>query len=180
MKNLVLLVVVGTLLCGCSQPKPEPETEAPVAEVKKAPVEIGDPKFIDASKQTLNSLATGNLDVFNNAFADDAKFFWNYGDSVVGKSAIADYWKNRRGNVIDTLVISEDVWLVINANESPRPDLATGTWVFGWYTATAKYKPTGKSMSQGIHQVGHFDESGKIDVMYQYLDRSLIQAALKK
>jgi len=75
---------------------------------------------------------------------------------------------------------SGDVWLVIKANESVRPDLPTGTWVFGWYNATAKYKSTGKSMTQGIHQVSHYNDNGKVDLMYQYLDRVLIQAALKK
>jgi hypothetical protein len=180
MKNLILILAVGALLWACSQPKPEPEAEAPAAEVKPAPVEIGDVKFIDVSKEALKGLAAGNVDGFLAGLSDDAKFFWNYGDSLVGKAAITNYWKDRRTNVIDTLIISGDVWLVINANEAPRPDLATGTWVFGWYTATAKYKATGKSMTQGIHQVSHFNESGKVDVMYQYLDRALIQAALKK
>ena len=178
MKKLIFVLLGCALLWACSQPKPEPE--APAEEVKPAPVEIGDPKFIDASKESLSNLAGGNVDGFINSLADDAKFFWNYGDSLVGKTAIADYWKERRSNVIDTLMYSGDVWLVIKANESPRPDLATGTWVFGWYNATAKYKSTGKSMTQGIHQVSHFNESGKVDVMYQYLDRVLIQAALKK
>ena len=178
MKNLTLVLIGCALLWACSQPKPEPE--APAVEVKAAPIEIGDAKFIEVSKTSLNDLASGNVDGFMNALADDAKFVWNYGDSVVGKAAIGDYWKERRNNVIDTLIISRDVWLVIKANESPRPDLKTGTWVFGWYTATAKYKATGKSMTQGVHQVGHFNESGKIDEMYQYLDRAAIQAALKK
>src|SRR5688572_19824480 len=117
MKRLTFVLIGCALLWACSQPKPEPET--PAEEVKPAPVEIGDVKFIDASKESLNSLASGNVDGFMNALADDAKFFWNYGDSVVGKTAITDYWKERRGNVIDTLIISQDVWLVINANESP-------------------------------------------------------------
>ena len=178
MKKLIILLFGCALLWACNQPKPEPET--PAEEVKPGPVEIGDSKFIDVSKESLNSLVSGNLDGFTNAFADDAKFFWNYGDSVVGKAAIVEYWKERRNNVIDTLIMSEDVWLVINANESPGANVPTGTWVFGWYTATAKYKATGKSMTQSIHQAGHFNQSGKIDIMYQYLDRALIQAALKK
>jgi hypothetical protein len=178
MKNLTLVVVGCALLWACSQPKPEPEV--PAVEVKAAPLEIGDAKFIDVSKQSLNDLASGNVDGFVNALADDAKFVWNYGDSAVGKTAIADYWKERRGNVIETLIISQDIWLVVKANEPVAPTVPTGTWVFGWYTATAKYKATGKSMTQGIHQAGHFNESGKIDLMYQYLDRVPIQAALKK
>ena len=177
MKNLTLVLIGCALLWAC-QPKPEPE--APAEEVKPAPLEIGDSKFIDVSKESLKNLASGNVDGFTNAFADDAKFVWNYGDSVVGKAAIVEYWKERRNNVIDTLIISQDVWLVINANESPGANVPTGTWVFGWYTATAKYKATGKSMTQSIHQASHFNQSGKVDVMYQYLDRVLIQAALKK
>lgn len=178
MKNLTLVLIACALLGACSQPKPEPE--APAAEVKPAPLEIGEAKFIDISKQSLKDLASGNVDGFVNVLADDAKFVWNYGDSLVGKAAIADYWKERRGNVIDTLIISQDVWVGLKANESPAPGINTGNWVFGWYTATAKYKATGKSMTQSIHQAGHINESGKIDLMYQYLDRALIQAALKK
>ena len=177
MKNLILVLIGCALLWAC-QPKPEPE--APAEEVKPGPVEIGDSKFIDVSKESLNNLVSGNVDGFTNALADDAKFFWNYGDCGVGKAAIVEYWKERRNNVIDTLIMSDDVWLVINANESPGANVPTGTWVFGWYTATAKYKATGKSMTQSIHQASHFNQSGKVDVMYQYLDRVLIQAALKK
>ena len=55
MKNLTLVLIGCALLWACSQPKPEPE--APAVEVKAAPVEIGDTKFIDVSKESLNNLA---------------------------------------------------------------------------------------------------------------------------
>ena len=176
MKNLVFILIGCVMLWACSQPKPE----AAPAETKPAPVEFGEQKYIDISKQSVQSLAAGDVDAFVSTLSDDDRFNWNYGDSINGKAAISDYWKERRGNVIDTLIISNDVWLTVKANEEPAPGIRTGTWVFGWYTATAKYKATGKSMTQLIHQVQHFNSDGKIDEVTQFLDRALIQAALKK
>lgn len=178
MKNLVLILVCCALVWACSQPKPEPE--AAPAEVKPQPVEFGDPKYVDIAKQGLYSLRDGNVDGFVANLSDNAKFNWNYLDSLDGKQAIADYWKQRRTNVIDTLIISNEVWLTLKANEPPAPGVATGTWVFAWFQTTAKYSATGKSMTQWIHQLHHFDANDKIDFISQYLDRVPIQAALKK
>jgi hypothetical protein len=33
-------------------------------------------------------------------FADNAVYYWNSGDSLVGKPAIDKYWRNRRANVL--------------------------------------------------------------------------------
>ena len=177
MKKLTFVLLGCTLVWACNQPKPT--TEATVAQVTP-PYEVGDSKYIDIAKNGLQSLCKGDIDVFIAGIADNAKFNWNYLDSLEGKQAIADYWKDRRSNVIDTLVTSNEVWLVLKANEPVAPNLPTGTWVFAWYKATATYKATGKSMTQWIHQVQHFDANDKIDYTSQFLDRVPIQAALKK
>ena len=178
MKNLMFILLGCTLLWACNQPKPEP---APTAEpVKQQPLEIGDSKYIDIAKQAMRSLFEGNVDGFVANLSDDARFEWNYLDSLQGKKAISDYWKDRRGNVIDTLTASGEIWLTVKANEPPAPNLPTGTWVFSWYKVTAKYKTTGKSMTQWIHQVQHFNANDKIDYISQFLDRVPIQAATKK
>src|SRR5262245_36411619 len=124
MKNQLLLLIVCALLFGCSQPKPEPE--APAAEVKPAPFEIGDPQLLEISKQSLNALRDGNIDAYASNFADNAKFYWNYGDSLVGKTAIVDYWKERRTKVIDTLMITNEVWIALKANEAPAASVQPG------------------------------------------------------
>jgi len=178
MKNLIFALLGCGILWACSQPKPEAAT--PAAPVERQPMEIGDSKYIEISKQGLQAIREGNIDAYTASFADNAKFSWNYLDSIVGKQAISDYWKDRRGRVIDTLIFSNDIWVVVRANEPPATGVPTGTWVYGWYKATAKYNATGKSMTQWIHQVQHFDANDKIDHTIQFLDRALIQAALKK
>jgi hypothetical protein len=178
MKNLILLVFGCALLWACSQPKPEPE--AAPAESKPQPLEIGDSRYIEISKQGLQSLREGNIDGFTANLADNAQFDWNYLDSLEGKQAISDYWKERRGKVIDTLITTNEVWITLKANEPPAPGLPTGNYVFAWYKATAKYNATGKSMTQWIHQINHFDANDKIDYIAQYLDRVPIQQATKK
>ena len=177
MKKLIFGLLACALLSACNQPKPE--TEATVAQVKP-PYEVGDSKYIDIAKNGLQSLCKGDVDGFIGNYSDNAKFNWNYLDSLEGKQAIADYWKDRRVNVIDTLITSNEVWLVLNANEPVAPNLPTGTWVFAWFKATATYKTTGKSMTQWIHQVQHFDANDKVDYTSQFLDRVPIQTALKK
>jgi hypothetical protein len=178
MKKLTLVLVGCALLWACTQPKPEPEA-APAVETKK-PIEIGESKYVDIGKQFSKSLADGNIDAMGELLADDAKFFWNYGDSLIGKKAIVDYWKERRGKVIDTLTFSNPIWLAVDVNEAGPDAAEPGTWVLSWNAVSATYASTGKTMTQYTHQASHFDENDKIDYIAQYLDRMSIQAALKK
>lgn len=174
MKNLIFILIGSSLLWACSQPKQEPE--APAVEVKPQPVEIGDPKYIEIGKQGLRSLAEGNIDAFMSGFADGAQFSWNNGDSIMGKPAITEYWKERRGKAIDTITYVGDVWLTIKANEAPAPGVRTGVWLFGWFKTTVTYA-NGNKMTQWIHNLYHFDGADKIDYTAQFLDRAPINAA---
>lgn len=128
----------------------------------------------------LNDICEGNLDAFSAQLSDNTQFSWNYLDSLLGKEAIMQYWNDRRTKVIDTLTYTGDIWIVVKANEPPAVGLPTGTWVFAWYKVTAIYIPTGKSMTQWIHQVQHFNEKDKVDYTSQFLDRIPIHAALRK
>lgn len=114
-----------------------------------------------------------------NSFADNAVYIWNNGDSLAGKAAIAAYWKKRRGEVIDSISFSQDIWLAIKVNQPQTPAQAPGNWALGWYAVSAKYK-TGKRMNQWIHTAMHFDANDKIDRVVQFLDRAPINAATKK
>jgi hypothetical protein len=40
------------------------------------------------------------MDAWMAEFADNAVYYWNSGDSLVGKPAIDKYWRNRRANVL--------------------------------------------------------------------------------
>lgn len=178
MKNLIIALLGFILFMACGKQKQERAASA--TPVVKPPLEIGNSKYIEISKQGLIAIRDGDIDAFAANLSDNSKFTWNYLDSVQGKQAITEYWKDRRRRVIDTLIFSNDVWITLKANEPVAPGLPTGTWVFSWYKATATYKATGKSMTQWVHQIQHFDANDKIDYTTQFLDRAPIQAAMKK
>lgn len=176
MKYLILVFLAGILVSAC-QPKSESLTETTPADVKPQPAEFADQKYIDIGKQSLRSLAEGDVAGFMSSIADNAEFSWNTGDSLAGKPAIEAYWKERRGKTIDTMTYVNDVWLTVKANERPAEWLPTGVYLFGWFEITATYA-NGKKMTQLIHHVYHFDDSDKIDNVTQFVDRAAINAAL--
>lgn len=121
-------------------------------------------------------MSKGDVDAWMSNYADNAKYYWNSGDSLVGKPAIDKFWRDRRTNVIETIVFEKDIWLPIKVNEKgniPRD----GYWLLSWYKTTAKYKG-GKSMTQWIHTTFHFDANDKIDMVHQYVDKAAINAAM--
>jgi hypothetical protein len=184
MKKGISLAIVSLLFFACSNPKPADEkSEATVdsaatAQIKDQPVEFSDPMYSDIGRKGLASLSSGDIDGWMTSYADNAVYLWNNGDSLAGKPAITAYWKKRRGEVIDSISFTNQIWLPIKVNK-PQSVEQTGIWLLGWYQTSAKYK-TGKSMSQWIHTDQHFDASGKIDRVIQYLDRAPINAATKK
>jgi hypothetical protein len=174
MKRLLSVLMGGTLLWSCAQPK---EQEA-VAPPEPKALEFADAKYIDMSREGMTKLAEGNVDAYLNNFADNAVYQWNNGDSIVSKQAILDYWKDRRANVIDTITFTNEAWMAVQANDPPK-HIAKGVWVFNWATFTIAYK-TGKSVTMSIHNVMHYNANDKIDRTIQYLDRAPVAAALAK
>lgn len=144
-----------------------------------SPVEFADPKYTDIVKATLNSLSSGDVAGMLSNYADNAVYAWNSGDSLAGKAAISEYWTKRRGEVIETLTYGDQIFLPVKVN-TPQSSEAPGIWVLAWHETSAKYKATGKSMTQWIHSDVHFDANDKIDRWIQYSDRALINAALTK
>jgi hypothetical protein len=104
---------------------------------------------------------------------------WLTSSSNRGRSFSTDYWKKRRGDVIDSINFSKDIWLSVKVNQPQQPEHLPGNWALGWYLTQAKYK-TGKRMAQWIHTAMHFDANDKIDRVIQFLDRAPINAATKK
>lgn len=172
-KLFVFLLLVGGLW-SCGQEKAE--VAAVVEPPKPQPIEFADAKFSDICKQNLASLASKDVDAFVSSMSDNAVYRFNSGDSIVGKPAITAYWKDRMTNAITSLQFSNDFWLSLKVNESPQ-NVTLGNWVLGWYNVTATYK-TGKSMTQGIHTLYHFNANGKMDEVIQYIDRASINAAM--
>jgi len=183
MKKTIALAFVTIFFFACSGPSSENKTEtnadsAAVAPAKQQPAEFADPKYADIGKSGLAALSSGNIDNWMSAFADNAVYLWSNGDSLAGKAAIAAYWKKRRGEVIDSISFTNDIWLPIKVNQ-PQKVEQPGNWLLAWYQVSAKYK-NGKRMSQWIHTDMHFDANDKIDRFIQYLDHAPINAALRK
>ena len=172
MKKLFMVLIGSALFCACNSPKPEVVQEAapePMA------FEIGDEKYVAIAKQSLTALAQGNIDGFVADYADNAVFKWSSGDSLANKAAIVSYWKDRRGNVIDTITFENDIWLPIKADQTPPP--RPGNWLLNWANFSVTYK-NGKNIKMSIHNAFHFNSEDKVDFSIQYVDRAPIQAAL--
>ncbi len=138
--------------------------------------EFGDDKYIEIAKKGLQGLESGDVDAFSSAFADNAIFRWSGGDSLSGKPAISDYWRKRRSEAISSLSFANDVWLSIKVNTPMAQTQLPGNYALGWNMVNATYK-SGKSMTQRMHMVYHFDDNDKIDRVTQYLDRVPISKA---
>jgi hypothetical protein len=184
MRKTIAMAFAITLFFGCTNQKTEDKAAATVdstAAAKPAPLptEIGDPKYVEIGKMGNASLSSGNIDAWMTSFADNAVFIWNNGDSLSGKPAITAYWKKRRGEVIDSINFTQDIWLSVKVNQPQQAVHLSGNWLLGWYLTSAKYK-TGKRMAQWIHTDLHFDANDKIDRVIQFLDRAPINAATKK
>lgn len=183
MKKLLGLIACSALLFACNNSKTAENMEAktdsgsPVTE--SGDYELGDNKFVDIAKKGFRNLESGDIDSWMTGFADNAVYRWNNFDSLSGKAAIADYWKKRRTDVIDSMSLTGDIWLPIKVNKSQAPGHLTGNYALSWHQVYAKYK-TGKSMTQRIHTVYHFDANDKIDRVSQYMDRAPINAAMAK
>ena len=179
MKKLVSFAIGSLLLLACNDQKPaEPVVEKPAAETKPAPAEFADAKYTTIGQKGLDALSAGDVDTWLSSYADNAVYLWNSGDSLAGKAAIADYWKKRRKDVIDSLTFSNNIWLPVKVNQ-PQSIEQAGVWLLSWYMVKVKYK-TGKSITQWMHIDMHFDANDKIDRVIHYLDRLPVMQATGK
>ncbi|SHG59217.1 hypothetical protein SAMN05443549_10549 [Flavobacterium fluvii] len=178
MKKLFLVVLCAFLFVGCKkETAAEPAANEPKTAESASPVEFADAKYTEIGKKAMAAMASGDMDGWMSNFADNAKYYWNGGDSLVGKPAIDEYWRNRRLNVVETISFKNEIWLPIKINK-PQQMEKPGIWLMGWYEVTAKYKG-GSSMTQWMHILYHFDENDKVDEVNQFVDRVPIMAAMK-
>ena len=179
MKKNVLIVCCFALIVSCKkeESKEMDKTVATTDTVAK-PVEFADFKYAEIGKKTLADMEKGDMDSWMETYADNAVYVWNNGDSLVGKPAIASYWKNRRANMMESIKFNDAIWLPVKVNKRQSVE-AKGIWLLAWYKVTVKYKK-GKEMTQWIHTDFHFNSEDKVDRVTQYLDRAAINAALPK
>ena len=172
MKKTIIVLAAAALFCACGSPE-----SAPVAGEAKAPAELTGDDFVAMGKAGLSNLSEGNIDAWMESFADNAVYRWNNGDSLAGKAAITEYWKNRRSNDLTAITFSNDIWLSLKVNQPQNEFAAPGQWLMSWYMVNATYK-TGKSMTQWIHTDMHINDAGKVDILIQYVDRVPIMQAM--
>lgn len=166
-------------LVACNSPQPADEAASTTTDsTAVAPAEFADMKYADIVRKGMDNMSKGDITAWMESYADNAVYQWNNGDSLAGKAAISEYWTKRRSEVIDSISFSNQVFLPVKVN-TPQANEPAGIWVLAWYQTDAKYK-TGKSMTQWIHSLSHFDANGKIDLAIQYLDRAPINAAMTK
>lgn len=171
MRNVLFLIILCCFLAACDQPKPETAS----APAKPPRIEFGDTTKSQLCKEGIMALAAGDVDSFTRSLADNVVYAWNSGDSIAGKAAIADYWKDRHANVIEKMDVSKVAILSLKVNESKVAP--PGDYVFMWASVTASYKG-GKSMTQLVHNIYSFDSYGKISRITQFIDRVPIMAAM--
>ena len=182
MKKLLFPIAMIIFLVACQD---QAETSEPLegrgdttaVSGQPMPSEFADPKYMDMGKQLMQQFADENIDAYGEQFADNAVYLWSSGDSLTGKQAIVNYWKQRFTNVIDTIQMSNDIWLPIKVNQPQQGPDMPGVWLIGWHQVNVKYK-NGKELQFWVHTDYHYNESDKIDRAIQYLDRAPINAAL--
>ena len=167
------------LACNNAQTDTEPKVASGMKDSStvKQQSEFADPKYSDLGKTALSAFEKGDIDGWLSNFADNAVYFWSSGDSLAGKTAIANYWKNRRANVIDSIKFTNDIWLPLKINTPQKGPDVPGIWLLNWYQVNVKYK-NGKKLQFWVHNDFHFDSTDKIDRAVQYIDRAPINAAL--
>lgn len=181
MKKLILFVFCATMFVACKKeatPEVAP-TPKPDASATPAQAEFADAKYTEVGKKAIAAMTAGDMDGWTANFADNAKYYWNSGDSLVGKPAIDKFWRDRRANVIESISFKNDIWLPIKVNKPQQRIEKPGVWLMGWYQVTAKYK-RGKEMTQWMHILYHFDANDKIDEVNHFVDRAAINAAMPK
>ena len=106
MKKILSVIAIAAFLFACNNE--EKKSESAATEVKteagKAPVElIMDSNFVNATKATMTAFENKDVEGYTANMADDVKFRWSGGDSLVGKQAVKDYYKGRF-DIIDNII----------------------------------------------------------------------------
>jgi hypothetical protein len=181
MKKFFLGVMISAFLLSCNNEKKDEvaktadsTTEAPSTD-KKAASELLDLSAGESVKQSFEAFAKGDIDGMTAGFDDNIRYTWSSGDSLIGKKAVADYYKGRL-SLIDSVSVAEPIVLPIQVNESQSKYAPTGKWVLYWAMLNVKYK-NGKKISFWMHNANHFNDAGKVDFVGQYIDRGQIAAA---
>src|SRR6476620_6386481 len=120
MKRFFILAASAVVFFACNNDKTDDaitteNTASSSSDKEKKPqaAEFADAKYVAWGKKMNTQFSSGDVDSWITNFADNAKFRWSAGDSLDGKEAITNYWKNRRMNVIDSIQFTDEIWLPV-------------------------------------------------------------------
>lgn len=168
------------MFAACKE-EPEKATQTVIAgesDKTTPPVAFADQRYVDMGKKAWQQFAAGDIDGWASSFADNIKFRWSAGDSLSGKAEVIKYWKDRRANIIQSVELSNDIWLPVTVNQPQGPE-AKGTWLLNWHQVKATYK-NNETLTFWIHIDMHYNNEDKVDELIQYIDRAPINAAVAK
>ena len=179
MKKMLIAFFALALFNSCNNEKKEEkpaDTAAAAAEpAKKAATEILDASTADIVLNSMQAFSKKDVDGMVANYADNVRYLWSSGDSLIGKEAVKNYYAGRI-KLIDTLTYGEHVILPIQMNEQQAKSVATGKWILFWTQTMVKYK-NGKTIMFWLHTTNHLNDAGKIDEVAQFIDRGQIAAA---
>ena len=181
MKKFLFGVFISAFLLGCSNEKKEEATASTEPTTAPEPPKAGD-EILDMSetegvKKGLLAFSKGDIEGMTADYADTVFHLWSSLDSLRGKKAVQDYYKSRWA-LIDSLNFSEHILLPLKANVRQSMSTPIGKWILAWSFAHVKYK-NGKKLDFWVHNVYHYNDANKIDIVGQYLDREPITKATK-
>ncbi len=177
MKKLIFILPALILFFSCGQKQAEVQVaESAIQEPEEVPgIVLTNEKYVPECKAAMAAMSQGDMDGFTALTSDDVVYMFNHGDSLVGKSAVAEWWNNRFETDLESVTFSREVWLSVDAVQ-PTYAVEPGDYVMAWFMVNGQYK-TGNSMNQFIHIVYHFNADGKADRITQFVDRVPIMIA---
>ena len=178
MKKILLGVFISAFIISCNNEKKDEQTPAtPAAEAAKTGDELLNLSEGDGIKNAMAAFSKGDIDGMTASYADNVRYLWSGGDSLIGKQAVKDYYTSR-WKLIDSLNFSDHVVLPVKVNNVQTPYQAPGKWVLHWAFAHVKYK-NGNKLNFWLHNDYHYNDAGKVDVAIQYIDRAPLNEATK-
>ena len=85
MKKMFLLVLCTALWVSCKKAEPATPAEPTTDATTPQQAEFADAKYTEIGKKYIEALAKGDTDAMMAVYADNANYYWNAGDSLVGK-----------------------------------------------------------------------------------------------
>lgn len=185
MRKILLSFTLLLILASCGEDKKEKEAEGTMvksaatqtADAKPMQSEFADLKYTDMGKSAMKHFADGNIDAWGESLAANVVYQYSSGDSIAGRKAVIDYWKGRREKVVQSIEMSNDIWLPIKVNQPQRGPDMPGVWLLNWAQVKATYR-NGKVLQYWVHQDLHYNGQDKVDRVILYMDRGPINAAL--